>query len=194
MTDIGLLVGAAITIMIWSFAFKDTIIFRLAQTVYLGVALGYTAFIGITTIQNAGVLPISEGHISLLIPIILGLGVFGMISRKYYWVSRFPLATAIGISFGLFITGQINQILMPQVASLMKVPTTINEVVTLICAIAALFYFLFTYELKGTAANIPKICRWILMLGFGSLFGNMVMFRVNLLGGKFLDILAIFGL
>lgn len=57
----------------------------------------------------------------------------------------------------------------------------INNVIFLVTLLSALGYFLFSIDLRGKAANgFNKLGRWMLMIGFGAIFGSTVMARFAL--------------
>ncbi len=57
----------------------------------------------------------------------------------------------------------------------------VNNLIFVITVLAALSYFLFSFELKGKAMiGFNKLGRWLLMIGFGAIFGSTVMARFAL--------------
>lgn len=146
----------------------------------------------------AGLLPIS----------LLGYFVF---NRKYNWLSRIPIGIIIGFTSGQLVKVWFTQYgpqmndsvkqLAPTTTSLFRPDTSsmagpnlaavngtvyvsqaINNwifTITLLCAIS---YFLYSFEVKWKAMNgMQTLGRWLLMIGFGAIFGNTVMMRFSLL-------------
>jgi hypothetical protein len=57
----------------------------------------------------------------------------------------------------------------------------INNVIFLVVLLSAMGYFLFSIDLRGRAATgFNKLGRWMLMIGFGAIFGSTVMARFAL--------------
>lgn len=58
----------------------------------------------------------------------------------------------------------------------------INNVIFLLTLLSILTYFLFSFEQKGKfLLNFTRLGRWLLMVGFGAIFGSTVMTRFALL-------------
>lgn len=58
----------------------------------------------------------------------------------------------------------------------------VSNIIFLLTLLSVLTYFLFSFEQKGKAINgFTKLGRWLLMVGFGAMFGNTVMGRFALL-------------
>ena len=57
----------------------------------------------------------------------------------------------------------------------------ISNIIFLITLLSILTYFLFSFEQKGKFINnFTKLGRWLLMVGFGAIFGSTVMGRFAL--------------
>jgi hypothetical protein len=58
----------------------------------------------------------------------------------------------------------------------------ITNLVVVITLISVLSYFLFSFEVKNRVlSNLTTVGRWLLMIGFGAIFGSTVMMRFTLL-------------
>lgn len=58
----------------------------------------------------------------------------------------------------------------------------INNIIFLVTLLSILTYFLFSFEQKGKfLPNFTRLGRWLLMVGFGAIFGSTVMTRFALL-------------
>ncbi len=58
----------------------------------------------------------------------------------------------------------------------------LTNVITLITLLSVLSYFIFSVEVKSRFLNnFSKLGRWLLMVGFGAIFGSTVMMRFTLL-------------
>ena len=113
MKAIGLIVAAGLTLVIYSFLYRDNPLFKIAENLYVGVTLGYTAII---TWQQALLpqvyeplfaAPTSGAFYNALlhrsVPIILGIMLLTRLSRKHGWVSRYAYALMIGWGAGVSI-------------------------------------------------------------------------------------------
>ena len=110
---VGLIVAAGLTLIMYSFLYRDNPLFKVAENLYVGVSLGYSAIITwreslrpevyepIVLAPTADAFLYALLHRSL--PIILGILLVTRLSRKYGWLSRYSYATMIGWGSGLAI-------------------------------------------------------------------------------------------
>ena len=136
----------------------------------------------------------------VLLPI--GLLAYSVFSKKYNWLSRIP----IGIILGLYSGQQFSAWMTyygPQLTASMKpvVPNTmeffkpasatpgvvygseaLTNVISLVTVLTVLTYFLFSFDVKSKLLKASSTTgRWLLMIGFGAIFGSTVMMRFTLL-------------
>lgn len=80
-----------------------------------------------------------------------------------------------------------NQVVMPpDMSHTLGTPVYLSEavgnLVFVVTLLSVLSYFLFSFDIKGKVlANTTLLGRWLLMVGFGAIFGNTVMMRFTLL-------------
>lgn len=138
---------------------------------------------------------------AFLLPI--GFMAYFVFSKKHNWISRIP----IGIILGLW-SGQQVQVWFtrygPQMENSMRpvIPNTwdsfmvpveptagaiypsqaIGNLIFLITLVSAMSYFIFGFETKSKVFNKMTLWgRWLLMIGFGAIFGSTVMTRFTLM-------------
>ncbi|MGR3320215.1 MAG: hypothetical protein ACUZ8O_17250 [Candidatus Anammoxibacter sp.] len=199
----GVIVAAGLTLAMYSFLYKDTPIFKIAENLYVGVSLGYTIIITWYNFlkpdlfdplivplfsSNADVSP----KYSLIIPLILGGLILTRLSKSFSWLSRWSFAYIVGLGAGIgipriissFIIKQVEPSLKPLFVSGEPFLATVNTILILVGVISVLFYFFFSVEHTGTRARISQIGVWFLMVSFGASFGYTVMGRMSLLIGR----------
>jgi hypothetical protein len=145
----------------------------------------------------------------LILPI--GLMAYLVFSKKYNWMSRVPIGIILGLwagqqaqawmtQYGPQIYNSMRPILpntnvfvRPDITGLppdqlAKVANTtygsqaIDNLIFLFTLLSVLSYFLFSFEPKIKAfAGFQTSGRWLLMIGFGAIFGSTVMMRFALL-------------
>jgi len=134
----GVLVAAWLTFCILSFLYKDNALYKAAEHVMVGLAMGY-----MTVYYTFQVLKprlwdrlvgnqLSEGdtlfgsdqifRFALIIPAVLGLLMLCRIFPKVAWISRWPMAILIGISSGLAIPVNLQANVTTQLLSGTKLP------------------------------------------------------------------------
>ena len=199
----GVIVAAGLTLAMYSFLYKDTPVFKIAENLYVGVSLGYTIIITwynflkpdlfdplIVPIfsSSAGISP----KYSLIIPLILGALILTRLSKSFSWLSRWSFAYIVGLGAGIGIPRTISAFIIKQVEPSLKplfvggepFLSTVNTLLILLGVISVLFYFFFSVEHTGTRARISQIGIWFLMVSFGASFGYTVMGRMSLLIGR----------
>jgi hypothetical protein len=192
MIDFSILVAVFFTLCVYSFLYKESPFWRIAEQTFIGLALGYTTILAIKNIIDVAWIPISTGKNYWFIgSIILGLMLYTRFIRKYSWISRWPMAVLIGIGTGVAMRTVIEAQIVRQISatfiSLMAdtAQKTFNNICIVIMVVTSLFYFTFTGAPGKVSGKISTIGRYTLMLTFGATFGYTVLTRMTLLIGRF---------
>lgn len=130
-----------------------------------------------------------------IIPIILGLMIFGRFFRGWQWTSRYPIAFAVGFGAGIGIPLLIQAALLEQAHGTLEpfvkspqvshAPADVTGAWVLVAAVlTTLAYFYFSAPHRGWLGRASRLGVWFLMIAFGVGFGNTVMARVALLIGR----------
>jgi len=141
-------------------------------------------------------IPVDYRLYAFIIPFILGLMIFGRFFRGWQWMSRWPIAFAVGFGAGVSIPATFQFALLEQAhgtvepflrASGMPAQTPMDIVGAWALAAAVLTtlaYFYFSSPHQGWLGRASRLGIWFLMIAFGVGFGNTVMARVALLMGR----------
>ncbi len=180
--------AAFLTFCIFSFLYKDNPFYKFAEHLVVGVSAGYfTMLLYFEGLIPKVIVPVfREGKLYYLIPAILGVMMWTRFSKKWAWISRYPIAVYIGIGTGVAIPLEMQTKVVRQLSASMTAisfnnAAGINNLLVVIGVFCALVYFFFSKEHKGAFGGIAKVGIWILMVGFGAGFGLTVMGRVSLL-------------
>jgi hypothetical protein len=197
--------GAFLTLCIFSFLYRDNVFYKIAEHLVVGVSAGYFVII----LWHNGLQPnlfdmLKDGNFYLLwlnssqpwyiIPAILGAMMWTRFSRKWSWVSRWPIALYMGIATGVAVPLEMkNRINLQLYASMQQLDwgnffgkgildaaSGLSGLIIFLGTLAALFYFFFSKEHSGAFKGVAKFGIWILMIGFGASFGYTVMGRISL--------------
>ena len=199
----GLWVAWLLMLMIYSYPlYKENPAFRFAEHTYIGVMLAIMLVrTSITTTINMVAPPLMKGRVDYIIPIILGFMMYFLLSARYRWISRYPIAILVGAGFGLGMRGVLIPNITKQVISTITPPAVgagavdwWNYIYIAIGTICAVMYFVLTWEHRGGMGYATRLGRWIIMIGLGAYFGNTVLFRMAMLSGRaqfFLQVLKI---
>lgn len=211
-SDVGIWVGALLTLCIFSFLYRDNPFYKFAEHLFVGISAGYfiilrfwtvivanlweplqRAFAGQGVTDRTGMFAAQQGDYRgwLILPAILGLLLFTRLFGKISWISRWSLALIIGVYAGLKTTGFAQGDFVEQVlASLQpmwtgQVGSSINAIIFTVGIITSLLFFFYSREHKGGLGVASKLGIIFLMVSFGAGYGYTVMSRVSLLIGRF---------
>jgi hypothetical protein len=210
--DFGTWVAAALTLMVFSFLYRDNPFYRFAEHLFVGVSAGYyivlnfwsvivqvlwdplvRAFHDAGTRGPASLLTAQLGDYRgwLIVPALLGLMLLSRMVPKVAWMSRWALAVIIGVYAGIKTTGFAQSDFIAQVQASMQplwtgnIWSSLDAIVFTIGIATSLLFFFYSREHKGGLGVASKIGMAFLMVSFGAGYGYTVMSRVSLLIGRF---------
>jgi nitrate reductase gamma subunit len=189
---IGIWLGAALTLCIFSFLYRDNPFYKFAEHLFVGISAGYWATLEWHNVflPNLWEPLTQQGRLLLLVPFAFGILLFSRFTRKLSWLSRWSMALIIGIYAGIAIVGYGSGDLILQIrANLLPLwtdswLTSFNNILLTLGVITGLIYFFFSKEHKGALGGAAKVGVWFLMISFGASFGYTVMSRMSLLIGR----------
>ena len=209
-TVLGTWVATGLTLLIFSFLYKDNPLFKLAEHLYVGVSVRYTIVKAYDTVLvHLVVKPIVEqGEISLLIPVAIGMLMLTRYVPKAAWMSRYAFAFIVGMGAGLAIPRTISSFILKQIEdtirpllslagsdgitfsmNLLNPASNLNAIIILLGVTSVLFYFFFSIEHAGVGKAVARTGVIFLMISFGAAFGYTVMARMSLLIGRLTDLI-----
>ncbi|RKX18641.1 MAG: hypothetical protein DRP51_08815, partial [Candidatus Zixiibacteriota bacterium] len=173
--------GAFLTLATFSFLYKDNPMYKLAEHLVVGVSAGYFVII----LWHNGLQPnlfsrLDDGNFYFfwlnssrpwyIIPAILGAMMWTRFSKKWSWVSRWPIAMYLGIATGLSIPLEMRNRVNMQLYSTMREvnwenffgngfldPTAgYSGLLIFLGVLAALFYFFFSKEHTGLFKGVAR--------------------------------------
>jgi len=110
---LGIIVAAGLTLTMYSFLYRDNVLFKIAENIYVGVGLGFgTVMTWYQAIKPEVYDPLFTApdqqalHRALLergVPIVLGIMLLTRLSRRFAWPSRYSFAIMIGWGSGINI-------------------------------------------------------------------------------------------
>jgi hypothetical protein len=190
--DIATIVAGILTLAILSFLYRDNPVYKMAESLLIGVSIGY--FLVVTwdgTLMDLLFRPLLDGgELMLLIPMSLGLLMFGRFHRATSSLSRIPIAVVIGSGAGVAIPAMLGARTLSQMSATVTPLITesgsfdFSGLVVLCGVLCTLSYFYFSREHKGALGHTAKAGTWFLMIFFGTTFGYTVMSRMSTLIGR----------
>jgi hypothetical protein len=190
--EMSTLVAGILTLAIFTFLYRDNPVYKMAESLLIGVSIGY--FLVITWTNNLmGLLfrPLfDDGRLALAIPLALGLLMFGRFHKKTAVLSRIPIALLIGSGAGVAIPAMLGARTLAQMSATISPLITesgvpdISSIVVLLGVLCTLSYFYFSAEHKGALGKSARVGTWVLMIFFGTTFGYTVMSRMSTFIGR----------
>ena len=193
--DIGTLVALLLTLAIFSYIYKETLIFRLAEHMFLGLATGHGMVTAYKYIVDNAWAPMLQGELTMIVGFIFGIMLLLFLSKETEWISRWPLALMTGAVLGLGVKAIVSVSLVRQVSGTISPfltltnATALDAILILIGTVSALAYFTFTYKHEGPLGYTSRLGRIFIMLALGGYFGSTTMSRLTLLSGRIVFIL-----
>jgi hypothetical protein len=204
MTDlIGVWVGAILTLLVFSYLLGDTPLFRIAQAIFVGVAVGYGATAAIYLVLAPKLFePLianAADNGPLFVPLALGLLLFTKLRTSWASVGNLSVAFLFGVGGALAIGGALGGTLVPQIrATIVSLSpaqgwdTVLNNLLLVIGTIGAFlsFRFITSFErpplraLDAVARGWGYIGRWFVLIAFGAIFAGTAVSRISILIGR----------
>jgi len=186
--DIQVWMAAIFTLMTFSFIFKHSPAFRLAEAVSVGGTAGYGLWVAYENVQRLAITPINAGMTDRWVPLIVGiLYLFYLLPSKFSWVARYPTAMAVGISIGAtLIPAVATYFVKPMQLTLISfwtgdILTNINHLIIYILTFCGLAFFIYSRETftKGRFSFVSKLGRAGLMIAFGVAIGTVLNAKIG---------------
>ena len=210
---VGLWVSAICTLCILSFLVGDSVIYKMAEAVFLGVSAAYAMVVGFW----GGIIPNLMGNITpglmrdhflpgldadkqpkyiYLTVLVLSIMMLMRLAPKGQWIARWPLAFFIGATAGIKLVGFLEADFVRQIKSTV-LPlyvaaadgafdwrTSVKNLTIMFGVITTLVYFFFSFEHKGVVGGAARVGIWFLMITFGAGFAYTVMGRIALISER----------
>lgn len=183
--DFTIWTAAIMTIGVYSFLYEENPYYRFVEHAFIGLGAGYALTMGYTNVMNKAITPLAKGQVLYLLPILLGLMLFGRFFKGLAWTSRIPLAYLVGMGSAIALRGSVQAEFVQQIAAAMSPIKSLNDVLVFLGTIGVLVFFLFTFKTTHPAANsIGLFGRWTMMACFGAIFASGIMLRISLFIGR----------
>jgi hypothetical protein len=168
---------------------KGNPLYSFAEESYIGFATGLTVIESLNYIYRTGIIPVLGGDYAMIIGLLLGCMMLFRLSKEHSYLSRIPVAVAIGGQLGLNLrttiftgfTQQISSVLVPLFG--VDAKTMLYNWTIVICIIFMLTFFFYTLEFEGALGTSAKIGEYLLYTAFGGIFAQTFMGRLGMFVG-----------
>jgi hypothetical protein len=178
---------------ILSFLHTDNVWFRFVTRTFVAFTSAHYLVLATQFIQSNALLPIIGGEVLLIIPLIIGLLTLGRLSKTYGWINMYPVAVMVSVGIGLSMRSNAISTII-NINKTILAPTSIDNIIIIICAVCTIVYFIFTRKDEGILKYPTQIGRYALMLTFGALYANYGLTRFTYLLNTVQRLLTALGL
>lgn len=185
--------AALFTVWIYSIAFRDNVFFKFAEHTFVGAAAGHGIVYGVDNVLRYGWTPFAKGAMLYAVVFLLGILLYTRYHKKYFWISRFPLAIMVGIGIGLSMRATVTAEFIAQISSTAALKivgvdawTAFSNLIFIAIVLTVVYFFIFTFPgiHKGNLGLVSTIARYGMMAAFGYSFANTVLSRFNMIFGR----------
>ncbi|HEX8597545.1 MAG TPA: hypothetical protein VF952_03420 [Chloroflexia bacterium] len=188
---IGSIVAGLLTLMVFSYLIGANPLWRVAQSLLVGVSVGYVTLVILTQvvvpqvariIQPAADAPPADRWLAA-VPVALGLMLLMRIAFPGAWPASFGLNLVVVVGSALALGGALAGTIVPQSLDTMRLldfndPLAVaGNIVLLLGVVCALAYFAFGARAGGERSQLVRILatvgRWVLLVAFGALLGSL---------------------
>lgn len=207
----GTLIAAILTLFVFSYLLGDNVLFRFAEHLFVGVAVGYAVVVAFHTVVSSKLLmplvdALSDGSwgrvLALGISLIFGLLLLTKPFKGISWLGSLSVAFLVGVGAALAIGGAMLGTLLPQVEATANVSYyvtrygpalgLISGVVVLIGTTGVLIHFHFSSGEEGPIARFRAglvrtwggVGRWFILIAFAAILATTFMSRLSFLAGR----------
>ena len=207
----GTLVAAILTLFVFSYLLGDNVLYRLAEHLFVGVAVGYAMVVAFHAVISAKLLmplieALSEGNwgrvLLVGISLIMGLLLLTKPFKAISWLGSLSLAFLVGVGAALAVGGAMLGTLLPQVDATADINYYVTRygsalgwvsgIVVLVGTIGVLIHFHFGSGGKGPVARLRAglvrtwggLGRWFILIAFAAIMATTFMSRLSFLAGR----------
>lgn len=183
---LGIWLGALMTIACYSYLYKENVLYRFAEHIFVGLGAGYAIAMGWNNVRNVAVNPLlKEGKFIMIVPLALGILLFArFLPGSNKWLARIPMAFLVGTGIALSARAAILAEFVQQIRATIIPLNSVNNVLIVVGTIGVLAYFFFANKFTDGIPGLKYgslVGRYVMMAAFGAAFGNGVMGRISLL-------------
>lgn len=209
--SLGTVVGLVLTLCVFSYLLGDNALYRLAENLFVGVAVGYAAVVAFHNILAPQLItPLFQalgdqnwGQVTLsLIALVFGLLLLLKPVRSLSWLGTLSVALLMGVGAALAIGGALLGTLIPQtlaagdlghyVARYGPGVGLFSGIVAVVGTIGVVLHFYFGAGREGRLAGPREaivrtwggLGHWFILIAFAAILATTFMARLSLLVGR----------
>lgn len=211
--SIAFWISLVLSLMVFSYLLGDNILFRIAVSIFVGLAAAYTTIVTVQSVIYPAILPVLDGRWELfswesgffiLTPLTFGLLLLFKPVKQLRPLTNFALAFLIAVGSAAAVVGAVSGTLIPIVASTAQLSTSGNaldlfsSILIVIGVISSLIYF--QYRAKrdshGVIARgritgiVAAIGEGFIVITLGAIYGAAILTSLTILTGQLASLFA----
>jgi hypothetical protein len=195
----GLVLGAALTLMIFSYLVGDNPLYRLALHLFVGALVGYSFGIVLRQIFILKILvQLRDKEYIVVAPLILGILLLIKGLPEHAYIGNFSIAYLVGVGTAVALSGVLLGTLVPQIGATGRAlslasPASLRDgLLIIVGTVCTLMAFTFTMRrrqgLAGVPAQITGAMAWLgrlfLIFAFGIAFAGALTASLSIFIGR----------
>lgn len=200
---VGLILGAGLTLLIFSYLLGDNPLYRLALHLFIGALVGYSFGIVLRDVLIGMLLTrwLTE-PIAVVVPLVLGLLLLFKGFPRHAYVGNFSIAYLVGVGTAVALSGALLGTLVPQVGATGRALSLesfvsfrlgpLDGLLILVGTVCTLMAFNFTARkrrgLAGVWARLVGVTAWVgrvfLIFAFGVAFAGALTAALSIFVGR----------
>lgn len=186
-TDITVWIATILYITWFSQLIRRNKISLFAEYLLVGLGSAQVTVMAFWSLVGSTRGELNAGNFLVIIPIILGIGLFGRLTKTYAWIGRWSIALLVGVSAAMATRGAIESEILSQIYPTITQVASVDGIIIFVSMISTLAYFTFFIKhegpIGGTIGKVAKVGRAVMMLFFGASVGQMYTNRASYLIG-----------
>ncbi len=194
--SVGVWTAAVLTLVVLSYLLTDNVLFRIAENIFVGGAVGYAVVLALHQVLEPRVIrPLAQGDLLALIPLVMGLLLLTKMTKRLSWLGAWSVALMLGVGAALAVGGALLGTLVPQTAAAINAEDSVGIVLGALMVIGTTGVLLHFYSNRyrdGLPARLRfqvvrwwgGVGRWFLVVTFGVILGVTVITQLSLLIGR----------
>jgi hypothetical protein len=185
--EISEIAFAIVIVIVYSTLYRDNPLYSMVESAMVAVLAAQPLVLdwrpGTGGMFRNVLVPLSEGNLGLIIPIILGILYFTVFSRQLIFLYRTVISLRIGSMIG-FAMGSYLTVSMLGILELgRKTATTPSAFVGALAVIATVFYFTFSQWVDSKLGLVRRAGYWIVFIFYAGFGATLYLTRLDTMIG-----------
>ncbi len=181
-------IGALLTLSVFSLLYKNNVVWKIAQSLFVGVSVGYVFSVWVVDVlEKRTITPLLNGDFKALVPIFLGMLMLFSVSKKHSKKAFIPIAFVVSFYLVINLIFYVQTYLISQIQAsfvslivlnkngTLNLLQTINSFIKLIGIVSVSTYFYYFPKKNKKFYTARQIGSAYIMVAFGTAFGYTVL-------------------